>query len=729
MKRTFSSLTEMADDDWEESEPVAYALPPTRAPRQPRVFHANPDRRDDRNWRDGSNQQNSRDGGGYNQNSRDGGYNNRNFGSNQRNSREGDYNQRSTGEGSSNQRNFRENGSNQRNFRGDSNQRGYADGGSNQRNVEDCTKKVMNVPSDKVGRVIGKGGSKIRDLEYESEAKVKIGDSNGNTTDVTLSGTDEAISKAESLINDLLKDYKPRQKENFDGNTSNASGSGSGEFVKQNQNGVEVIDWDKLNAFYDDQQKERYSKLPPIIKDFYNEHPEVAAMRPADVARWRRANNDIQVKRTFDDKPGLRPIPNPVITFEHAFQDYPEILAEIYKQDFKQPSPIQSQAWPILLRGDDMIGIAQTGTGKTLAFLLPALIHIEGQTIPREQREGPTVLILAPTRELALQIDKEVNKYQYKGIKSVCIYGGGDRREQIKVVAKGVDIVIATPGRLNDLVMARHLNVINFSYIVLDEADRMLDMGFEPQIRKSLFDVRPDRQTVMTSATWPSGVRRLAESYMKDPIQVNVGSLDLAAVHTVTQQILFVEEDDKEAVLLEFIRNMEPNDKIIIFCGKKATATHISTELCMKGIECQSLHGDRDQSDREAALEEMVDGTVNILVATDVASRGIDIKDLTHVINLDFPRHIEEYVHRVGRTGRAGKTGTSVSFVTRSDWAHARELIKILEEANQEIPDELEQMAQRFEAMKVRRDKEGGGGRGRGRGGGGGGGRFNRDRY
>ncbi|CAH0731819.1 unnamed protein product, partial [Brenthis ino] len=581
-------------------------------------------------------------------------------------------------------------------------------------------KKVIRIPSHKVGRVIGKGGTKIRELEYESDVKIKIGDSNGNDTDITLLGTDAAISKVEDKINELTEDRQASVvKENL--NNSNASGEFN-EFVKTSADGEEMIDWSKLNSSYSNQQQERWNNLPPIIKDFYKEDPTISNMTPAEVTCWRLANNDIQVKRTFDDKPGLRPVPNPVLTFEQAFQHYPEILEEIRKQGFEQPSPIQSQAWPILLRGEDMIGIAQTGTGKTLAFLLPALIHIDGQPIPREKRDGPTVLIMAPTRELALQIEKEVSKYQYKGIKSVCIYGGGDRKEQIKIVTKGVDIVIATPGRLNDLVLARHLNIINFSYIVLDEADRMLDMGFEPQIRKSLFDVRPDRQTVMTSATWPSGVRRLAMSYMKDPIQVNVGSLDLAAVHTVTQKIMFVEEDDKEAALLEFIQNMDENDKVIIFCGKKATATHISTELCLKGIECQSLHGDRDQIDREAALEEMVDGTVNILVATDVASRGIDIKDLTHVINLDFPRHIEEYVHRVGRTGRAGKTGIALSFVTRNDWAHAQELIKILEEANQEVPDELLLMAERFEAMKIRRERNDGDRRGRG-------GRGRRDRY
>ncbi|KOB77504.1 DEAD box ATP-dependent RNA helicase [Operophtera brumata] len=607
-----------------------------------------------------------------------------------------------------NRRDDRDNNRDSRNNRGDNNRPGFR--------AQNGPQRTMSVPSQKVGRIIGKGGSKIRDLEYESEAKIKIGDSSGVETELTLIGSEEAIAKVEDLINDLIEDRAPPAPKEDPNGSHDSNGS---EFFKKNEAGVQVIDWSKLNAHHENHQQERWSKLPPIIKDFYKEDPVIAKMSPTEVTRWRKANNDIQVKRTFDEKPGMRPVPNPVLTFEQAFKPFPDILQEIYKQDFEMPSPIQSQAWPVLLRGDDLIGIAQTGTGKTLAFLLPALIHIDGQTIPREQREGPTVLIMAPTRELALQIDKEVSKYQYKGIKSVCLYGGGDRKEQIKVVAKGVDIVIATPGRLNDLVMARHLNIINFSYIVLDEADRMLDMGFEPQIRKSLFDVRPDRQTVMTSATWPSGVRRLAESYMKDPIQVNVGSLDLAAVHTVTQRIQFVEEDDKEAALFEFVNNMEPNDKIIIFCGKKATASHISTEFAMKGIECQSLHGDRDQSDREAALEEMVDGTVNILVATDVASRGIDIKDLTHVINLDFPRHIEEYVHRVGRTGRAGRTGVSLSFVSRKDWAHARDLIKILEEANQEIPEELENMAERFEAMKVRRDKEGGGrgGRGGGRGG------------
>ena len=190
--------------------------------------------------------------------------------------------------------------------------------------------------------------------------------------------------------------------------------------------------------------------------------------------------------------------PNPVITFQQAWTPYPGILEQILKQGFEKPSPIQSQMWPIALRGNDCIGVSQTGSGKTLAFLLPALIHIDKQTTPRKERTGPDALIMAPTRELALQIAGEVKKYSYKGIKSICIIGGEDRRAQISICEGGVEIVIATPGRLNDLVVGKHLDITSVSFLVLDEADRMLDMGFEPQIRRICSRLRPDRQTIMT---------------------------------------------------------------------------------------------------------------------------------------------------------------------------------------------------------------------------------------
>lgn len=291
----------------------------------------------------------------------------------------------------------------------------------------------------------------------------------------------------------------------------------------------------------------KWALCPELIKNFYKERSEVQNMSAELVAAYREANNNIQVSRAFPDKPmGAVPIPNPIMKFEQCFDEYPDLLGEIRKQGFEKPSPIQSQAWPVLLRGEDMIGIAQTGTGKTLAFLLPAMIHTEYQPTPRgRSRGGPNVLVMAPTRELALQIEKEVGKYRFRDMKAVCVYGGGDRRQQIENIRAGVEIVIATPGRLNDLIDDKVIDVASITYLVLDEADRMLDMGFEPQIRKFLLNVRPDRQTVMTSATWPPGVRRLAERYMINPIQVCIGSLDLAAVHSVTQMIEIMDEEDK----------------------------------------------------------------------------------------------------------------------------------------------------------------------------------------
>ncbi|XP_070490328.1 probable ATP-dependent RNA helicase DDX43 [Chironomus tepperi] len=474
----------------------------------------------------------------------------------------------------------------------------------------------------------------------------------------------------------------------------------------------QVIDWEKLNEDCDAARKARWAKCPFLKKNFYEEHPMTKQMTDEQVEQFREENNNISVAKVFEQDIPQNSMPKPVTKFEYAFEKYPDMMNEIQKQGFTKPSPIQSQMWPILLRGNDCIGIAQTGTGKTLAFLLPALIHTDGQPHKRgiAARGGPNVLVLCPTRELAIQIEKEVAKYQYRGIRAVCLYGGNDRRKQIEVVESGVEIIIATPGRLNDLVASKYINVESITYLVLDEADRMLDMGFEPQIRKIMLDIRDDRQTVMTSATWPTGVRRLASSYMKNPYQVVVGSLDLAATHTVTQRIEIMDEDDKNERILQFAQHeLGKNEKAIIFCGKKDRADTLSCDFVLKGIQCQSIHGNREQSDREQALDDIKSGEVNILIATDVASRGIDIEDISYVVNYDFPRNIEEYVHRVGRTGRAGRTGISLSFLTRSDWGVAKELITILKEADQEVPEELEKMAERFENRKPRE-----GGRGRG---------------
>ncbi|XP_077346432.1 putative ATP-dependent RNA helicase DDX43 [Lithobates pipiens] len=551
--------------------------------------------------------------------------------------------------------------------------------------------------SSVIGQVIGRGGSKIKELEEASGSRIKIIKEDYDT-EVKIFGSSEQQDKAKALIKMIVE--KCERGEKGFGYRDGGSSSSSGPALEERP----TINWGMLRENKAKYEEMKWADMPPIEKAFYKESPSVASMTEEEVAKWRKENNNIICKDLKDG--GKRPIPNPIRTFQEAFLPFPEVMTAIKNAGFERPSPIQSQAWPIILQGLDLIGIAQTGTGKTLAYLLPGFIHLDLQPIPRNKREGPGMLVLAPTRELALQVKAECSKYKYKGFESICIYGGGDRKGQINVVAKGVDIVIATPGRLNDLQMNNFVTLKSITYLVLDEADRMLDMGFEPQIMKILIDIRPDRQTVMTSATWPDGVRRLARTYLKDPLMVYVGTLDLAAVNTVEQRVLVIPEEEKRAFTLHLIDSLKPEDKILIFVGKKLVADDLASDFSLQGIPVQSLHGNREQCDREQALDDFKKGAVRILVATDLASRGLDVQDITHVLNFDFPRNIEEYVHRVGRTGRAGRSGESITLVTRKDWRVAGELISILERANQEVPEELLEMAERYEQFKKKKESE-----------------------
>uniref|UniRef100_A0A670YN60 RNA helicase n=1 Tax=Pseudonaja textilis TaxID=8673 RepID=A0A670YN60_PSETE len=536
----------------------------------------------------------------------------------------------------------------------------------------------------------GRGGTKIKELEESSGCKIQVIKGNYES-EVKIFGGKDKQPKAKMLIDNLIERYSQ--------NNTGERGT-KGKTLKQ----IEGLVTTFLLLLTD---------LPPLEKCFYKEAPNITCMSQGEVDKWRKENNSISCNDLKDGE--KRRIPNPVCKFEDAFKHHPDIMANIKKVGFEKPTPIQSQAWPIILQGFDLIGIAQTGTGKTLAYLMPGFIHLDSQPISREKRNGPGMLVLIPTRELALQVEAECLKYSYKGIKSICIYGGGDRKGQINTVTKGVDIVIATPGRLNDLQMNGFINLKSITYLVLDEADRMLDMGFEPQIMKILLDIRPDRQTVMTSATWPDGVRRLAKSYLKDPMIVYVGTLDLAAVNTVEQKIIVIPEEEKRAFTHHFVDTMKSDDKAIIFVGKKLTADDLSSDFGLQGIPVQSLHGNREQCDREQALDDFKKGKVRILIATDLASRGLDVHDITHVFNFDFPRNIEEYVHRVGRTGRAGRKGEAITLVTRSDWRIASELIDILKRGNQVIPEELILMAERYKQFRLKREIENGLGRSRGR--------------
>merc|ERR1712176_1429823 len=386
--------------------------------------------------------------------------------------------------------------------------------------------------------------------------------------------------------------------------------------------------------------------------------------------------------------------PKPVRTFEEAsFPEY--VLEEVSRAGFKEPTPIQVQGWPIALSGRDMVGIAETGSGKTLAFLLPAIVHINAQPY-LSKGDGPIVLVMAPTRELAIQTKEESNRFGSNSkIKNTVVYGGQPKHAQAADLREGVEIVIATPGRMIDFLDSNATNLKRVTYLVLDEADRMLDMGFEPQVRKITSQIRPDRQTLMWSATWPKEVQKLARDLCKeDPVHINVGSLDLRTAHTIRQYVEVVQEQDKRARLKRLLEKvMDGKTKILIFSGTKRDGDQLTREMRMDGFPALCIHGDKKQEERDWVLKEFKEGKSPILVATDVASRGLDVKDIKYVINYDFPNQIEDYIHRVGRTGRAGATGSSYTFFTQDKFRHAPDLIKVLQEANQPVPAELEKLA------------------------------------
>ncbi|KAL1635350.1 ATP-dependent RNA helicase dbp2 [Neofusicoccum ribis] len=461
------------------------------------------------------------------------------------------------------------------------------------------------------------------------------------------------------------------------------------------------------------QQNWDISTLPKFEKSFYKEHPDVAARSQKEVDDFRK---EFQITIHGQD------VPNPVTTFDEAgFPSY--VMNEVKAQGFEKPTAIQSQGWPMALSGRDVVGIAETGSGKTLTYCLPAIVHINAQPL-LAPGDGPIVLILAPTRELAVQIQTEISKFgKSSRIRNTCVYGGVPKGGQIRDLARGVEVCIATPGRLIDMLESGKTNLRRVTYLVLDEADRMLDMGFEPQIRKIIGQIRPDRQTCMWSATWPKEVRQLASDYQTDFIQVNIGSMDLSANHRITQIVEVVSEFEKRDKMSKHLERImdDKNNKVLIFTGTKRVADDITRFLRQDGWPALSIHGDKQQNERDWVLNEFKTGKSPIMVATDVASRGIDVRNITHVINYDYPNNSEDYVHRIGRTGRAGAKGTAITLFTTENAKQARDLVQVLTESKQQIDPRLHEMA--------RYGGGGGGGRGwggRGRGGHGrgGGGKF-----
>lgn len=428
------------------------------------------------------------------------------------------------------------------------------------------------------------------------------------------------------------------------------------------------------------------SALQSFRKDFYVAHPAVANRSPQEVAKF-RAEMEITTKGEN--------IPNPIIHFDEVnFPDY--VMNEVKKQGFPEPTAIQSQGWPIALSGRDMVGIAQTGSGKTLAYILPAVVHINYQ--PRLLRgDGPIALVLAPTRELAQQIQQVAADFgSSTSVRNTCLYGGAPKGPQARDLERGVEIVIATPGRLIDFLERGTTNLRRCTYLVLDEADRMLDMGFEPQIRKIIEQIRPDRQVLMWSATWPKEVRNLAEEFLNNYLQVNIGSLQLSANHNIMQIVDVCEDFEKQQKLYKLLQEIsqEPENKTIIFVETKRGVDEITRVINRYGYHARSIHGDKSQQDRDHVLNEFRAGKANILVATDVAARGLDVEDVKFVINYDYPASSEDYVHRIGRTGRSHKTGTAYAFFTPTNAKQANDLIAVLQEANQVVNPKLYQLAE-----------------------------------
>lgn len=357
------------------------------------------------------------------------------------------------------------------------------------------------------------------------------------------------------------------------------------------------------------------SSLPKFEKSFYKEAPSVAARSAAEVEEFRR-KHQITVSG--------RDVPKPIETFDEAnFPGY--VMNEVKAQGFTKPTPIQAQGWPMALSGRDVVGIAETGSGKTLTYCLPAIVHINAQPL-LAPGDGPIVLVLAPTRELAVQIQEEVSKFgKSSRIRNTCVYGGVPKGGQIRDLARGVEVCIATPGRLIDMLEAGKTNLRRVTYLVLDEADRMLDMGFEPQIRKIVGQIRPDRQTCMWSATWPKEIRQLAADFQHNFIQVNIGSHDLAANHRITQIVEVCSDFEKRDRMIKHIERImeDKNSKILVFTGTKRVADDITRFLRQDGWPALSIHGDKQQNERDWVLNEFKTGKSPIMVATDVASRGI----------------------------------------------------------------------------------------------------------
>ncbi|OMJ16470.1 Pre-mRNA-processing ATP-dependent RNA helicase PRP5 [Smittium culicis] len=427
-------------------------------------------------------------------------------------------------------------------------------------------------------------------------------------------------------------------------------------------------------------------------KEFYIEPTELQQMTDDDLEALREDLDGIKIRGQNCPKPAIK----------WTYFGLPSLCIQTIKRlDFKKPTPIQAQAIPAILQGRDVIGVAKTGSGKTLAFLLPMIRHIKAQR-PLESMEGPIGMIMTPTRELAVQIARECRTFAKPlGLRTICAYGGSPIKEQIGEFKRGAEIVVCTPGRMIDLLSANSGRVTNLkrvTFLVLDEADRMFDMGFEPQVMKIVQNVRPSRQTLLFSATFPRQMEALARKILKKPLEISIGGRAIVSPD-IEQKIQILDFDEKFINLLEVLGatyNENPDSIALVFVERQEAADNLFKDLLKKGYVCNSLHGGKDQADRDQTILDFKNGVFNLLVATSVAARGLDVKKLNLVVNYDCPNHLEDYIHRVGRTGRAGNKGTAVTFITRDQGRYAVEIVKVLQCSGVTVPTELQDLSNSF---------------------------------
>ncbi|OAQ72645.1 pre-mRNA-processing ATP-dependent RNA helicase PRP5 [Pochonia chlamydosporia 170] len=433
-----------------------------------------------------------------------------------------------------------------------------------------------------------------------------------------------------------------------------------------------------------------YSKidLVPVRKNFWVEPAELSALTEEELADLRLELDGIKVNG--------KDVPKPVQKWAQCGLTR-QTLDVIDNLGYEKPTTIQMQAIPTLMSGRDVVGVAKTGSGKTVAFLLPMFRHIMDQP-PIKDTDGPVGLIMTPTRELATQIHRDCKPFlKSMGLRAVCAYGGAPIRDQIAELKRGAEIIVCTPGRMIDLLAANQGRVTNLrrvTYVVLDEADRMFDMGFEPQVMKIFASMRPDKQTILFSATMPRIIDSLTKKVLKSPVEITVGGRSVVAKE-IEQIVEVREESTKFFRVLELLGELYDRDedaRALIFVDRQEKADDLLKELMIKGYPCMSIHGGKDQVDRDSTISDFKKGVVPLLVATSVAARGLDVKQLKLVINYDAPNHLEDYVHRAGRTGRAGNTGVAVTFVTPDQENCAPGIAKALEQSEQPVPERLNEM-------------------------------------